>query len=142
MASDFEVAGGPAAVAAAARAAPPGRVPPRTVDVLLDAFAIRLTDGYAAAAPALAQALTQLLAVDIANDDAGRWLSLSGARDANVIALEMWDDESCASPRLPARSRLPVTEARAACHLEFALQLPGQKPDARRRVDDGRPDNR
>jgi AAA ATPase domain len=42
MASDVEVVGGAPAVAAAARAAPPGTVPPRTVDVLLDAFAIRL----------------------------------------------------------------------------------------------------
>src|ERR1700684_4330541 len=33
------------AVGPAARTAPPGTAPPRTVDVLLDAFAIRLTDG-------------------------------------------------------------------------------------------------
>jgi hypothetical protein len=33
--------------AEAARAAPPGPDPPRVVDVLLDAFAIRLTEGYA-----------------------------------------------------------------------------------------------
>ncbi|HEV7461583.1 MAG TPA: AAA family ATPase, partial [Solirubrobacteraceae bacterium] len=46
MSSDLDVVGGAPAVAAAARAAPAGAVPPRTVDVLLDAFAIRLTDGY------------------------------------------------------------------------------------------------
>ena len=67
MASDVEVVGGAPAVAAAARAAPPGTVPPRTVDVLLDAFAIRLTDGYAAAAPTLARALELLLAIDVAS---------------------------------------------------------------------------
>jgi hypothetical protein len=44
MSSDIEVVGGASAVAEAARAAPPGSAPPRTVDVLLDAFAIRLTD--------------------------------------------------------------------------------------------------
>ena len=40
MARDVEVVGGASTVAAAARAGPPGAVPPRTVDVLLDAFAI------------------------------------------------------------------------------------------------------
>ena len=79
MASDVEVVGGAPAVAAAARAAPPGTVPPRTVDVLLDAFAIRLTDGYAAAAPTLARALELLLATDVSDEDVGRWLSLSSA---------------------------------------------------------------
>ena len=69
MASDVEVVGGAPAVAAAARAAPPGTVPPRMVDVLLDAFAIRLTDGYAAAAPTLARALELLLATDFSNED-------------------------------------------------------------------------
>jgi hypothetical protein len=65
LASDVEVVGGAAAVAAAACAAPPGTVPPRSVDVLLDAFAIRLTDGYAAAAPALARALELVVAMDV-----------------------------------------------------------------------------
>src|SRR3954470_9125016 len=57
MSSDVEVVGGAPAVAEAARAAPTGSAPPRTVDVLLDAFAIRLTDGFAVAAPTLARAL-------------------------------------------------------------------------------------
>src|SRR4029077_11439393 len=62
MSSDVEVVGGAPAVAQAARAAPTGSAPPRTIDVLLDAFAIRLTDGYAASAPTLARALELLLA--------------------------------------------------------------------------------
>ena len=94
MASDVEVVGGAPAVAAAARAAPPGAVPPRAVDVLLDAFAIRLTDGYAAAAPTYARALELLLATDIAREDGGRWLSVSSGRNSNMVALEMWDDEA------------------------------------------------
>ena len=76
MASDVEVVGGAPAVAAAARAAPPGTAPPRTVDVLLDAFAIRLTDGYAAAAPTLARALELLLAMDVSE----RGVSVGGSR--------------------------------------------------------------
>jgi hypothetical protein len=45
------------AAAEAARAAPPGPDPPRAVDVLLDGFALRLSEGYAAAAPTLTRAL-------------------------------------------------------------------------------------
>src|SRR2546425_508887 len=82
------------AVAAAARAAPSGTVPPRMVDVLLDAFAIRLTNGYAAAAPTLARALELLLAMDFSNEDVSRGLSVSSVRNSNIVALEMWDDEA------------------------------------------------
>ena len=51
------------------------------VDVLLDAFAIRLTEGYAAAAPIFARALEYLFALDLASEEGRRWLSLSGARN-------------------------------------------------------------
>jgi DNA-binding CsgD family transcriptional regulator len=121
MASDVEVAGGAPAVAAAARAAPPGPVPPRTVDVVLDAFAIRLIDGYAAAAPTLARALELLLATDITDGEGSRWLSLSGARDSNIVALEMWDDE--AVHLLVARQVQVARETGALAHLQFALSF-------------------
>ena len=51
-AGDLGLPGGVRAAAEAARAAPPAPEPPRVVDVLLDALALRLTEGYAAAAPA------------------------------------------------------------------------------------------
>jgi DNA-binding CsgD family transcriptional regulator len=121
MSSDVEVVGGAHAVAAAARAAPTGTAPPRTVDVLLDAFAIRLTDGYAAAAPTLARALELLLAIDVSNEDAGRWLSLSSGRNSNVVALEMWDDE--ALHRLAARQVQVARDTGALVHLQFALSF-------------------
>jgi DNA-binding CsgD family transcriptional regulator len=119
MSSDVEVAGGAPAVAQAARAAPTGTGPPRTVDVLLDAFAIRLTDGYAAAAPTLARALELLLA-DVSNEDGGR-LSASSSRDGNIVALEMWDDE--ALHRLAARQVQLARDAGALVHLQFALSF-------------------
>jgi DNA-binding CsgD family transcriptional regulator len=119
MSSDVEVVGGAPAVAKAARAAPTGTAPPRTVDVLLDAFAIRLTDGYAAAAPALARALELLLA-DVSNEDVGR-LSVSSSRDSNIVALEMWDDE--ALHRLAARQVQVARDAGALVHLQFALSF-------------------
>jgi DNA-binding CsgD family transcriptional regulator/tetratricopeptide (TPR) repeat protein len=121
MASDVQVVGGPSTVAAAARAGPPATVPPRTVDVLLDAFAIRLTDGFAAAAPALAQALEHLLTLDISSDGADRWLSLSGLRDSNIVAEEIWDDE--AMYLLAARQVQAARDAGALGHLYFALSF-------------------
>jgi DNA-binding CsgD family transcriptional regulator len=120
MSSDVEVVGGATAVAEAARAAPTGTAPPRTVDVLLDAFAIRLTNGYAAAAPTLARALELLLA-DVSNEDVGRRLSVSSGRDSNTVALEMWDDE--AVHRLAARQVEVARDAGALVHLQFALSF-------------------
>jgi DNA-binding CsgD family transcriptional regulator len=121
MASDVEVVGGAPAVAAAARAAPPGVVPPRVVDVLLNAFAIRLTDGYAASAPVLARALELLLAIDVSTDDVGRWLSLSIGRTGNIVALEMWDAE--ALHILAARQVRAARDTSALVQLQFALSF-------------------
>ncbi len=121
MSSDVEVVGGAPAVAQAARAAPAGTAPPRTVDVLLDAFAIRLTEGYADAAPILARSLELLLAMDVANEDVGRRLSLSSSRNANIVALEMWDDE--ALHRLAVRQARVARDAGALVHLQFALSF-------------------
>ena len=110
MASDIEVVGGAPAVAAAARAAPPGTVPPRTVDVLLDAFAIRLTDGYAAAAPTLARALEHLLALDLA--ERGRPpVALALRREtATSSRSSCGTTRPCISSR-PARCRSRATRA-------------------------------
>ncbi len=121
MSSDVEVVGGAPAVAKAARAAPLGTAPPRTIDVLLDAFAIRLTEGYAAAAPTLAWSLELLLAIDVSNEDVGRQLSLSSSRNSNIVALEMWDDE--ALHRLAARQVQVARDAGALVHLQFALSF-------------------
>jgi DNA-binding CsgD family transcriptional regulator len=121
MSSDVAVVGGAAAVAVAARAAPSRTAPPRAVDVLLDAFAIRLTDGYAAAAPTLARALDLLLATDVSGEDVGRSLSFSSARNGNIVALEMWDDE--ALHLLAARQVQVARDAGALVHLQFALSF-------------------
>ena len=119
MANDIEVDGGAFAVAAAARAGPPGTVPPRMVDLLLDAFAIRLTDGYASAAPTFARALEHLLALDLSDEDGRRWLSLSGARNGHIVALELWDDQ--ALHPLETRQLQVARETGAYGHLQFAL---------------------
>jgi DNA-binding CsgD family transcriptional regulator len=80
--------------AEAARAAPRGPDPPRAVDLLLDAIAVRLTEGYAAAAPALDRALETVLALDVSSGEVGRWLWLAGGRITQNIAMELWDFES------------------------------------------------
>ena len=143
MASDAEVAGGAAAVAAASRTAPPGAAPPRTVDVLLDAFAIRLTDGFAAAAPTFGRALELLLALDLVHQDVGQWLSVSSGRNSNIVALEMWDDEAL---HLFAARQVQVARDRGALvHLHFALSflarsqmLAGELTAARLMIDEAR----
>ena len=121
MSRDVEVVGGAQAVAEAARAAPPATAPRWTVDALLDAFSIRLTDGYAAAAPALVRALELLLTTDVSEQDVGRRLSLSGIRDGNIVALELWDEE--ALHVLAARQVQVARDAGALVHLQFALSV-------------------
>ena len=94
-AGDLHVPGGVREAAEAARAAPPAPDPPRVVDVLLDAFAMRLTEGYAAAAPAMARALELVLALNPGPDlEAGRWLWQAVASSSQMIAQELWDAES------------------------------------------------
>lgn len=74
-------------VGAAARGAPPPPRP-RPSDMLLDALAVRLTDGYAASAPMIGQVLEVFCAEDVPVQEAMRWLLLAG-----VIAADLWDLE-------------------------------------------------
>lgn len=107
-------------VAKAARSAPPGPNPPRAADVLLDAFAIRITDGHAAAVPALRQAIRLILDADLGPDlDVGRYLWLSGYRAGALAAGELWDDEAWHA--LAARQVEVARRAGALVQLQFAL---------------------
>ena len=119
--SDLDSPRGVLEAAEAARAAPPGPDPPRAVDVLLDAFAIRLTDGYTAAAPTLKRALERFLDVDVRTDEAGRWLLLTGGRAGAIVALELWDAESWHA--LVARQVQVARDMGAHVHLQLALHL-------------------
>jgi DNA-binding CsgD family transcriptional regulator len=112
-------AGGVREAAEAARAAPPGPDPPRVVDVLLDAFALRFTEGYAAAAPALIRALELVLALNVGTSEAGRWLVPSGGRLSQIIAIELWDFDSWHA--LATRQVQLARDAGALVHLQFAL---------------------
>ena len=74
-------------VARAARAAPSSS--DRPADLLLDGYALVITEGYGAGAPLLKRALAGFRAGDMPVTDAIRWLWL-----ATHAAHDLWDDES------------------------------------------------
>jgi DNA-binding CsgD family transcriptional regulator len=122
-AGDLDRPGGLLAAAEAARAAPVGPEPARAVDVLLDALAIRLTEGYEAAAPLLTRALQLLLAQDMGSDEVGRSLWLAASRSTQAIALELWDADSVHT--LAERQLEVAREAGALVQLRLALNFLG-----------------
>jgi DNA-binding CsgD family transcriptional regulator len=120
-AADLNSPGGMLDAAEAARAAPPAPEPPRAVDVLLDALAIRLTEGYAAAAPTLIRALELVLAREPGTDEVDRWLWLAGSRPSAAVALELWDAESWHA--LAARQVKVARDTGALVQLRLALNF-------------------
>jgi DNA-binding CsgD family transcriptional regulator len=74
-------------VGEAARGAPPALLP-RALDTLLDALAVRFTDGFAASAPMIDRVLTTFCGDDVPVQESLRWLLLAG-----VIAADLWDLE-------------------------------------------------
>jgi DNA-binding CsgD family transcriptional regulator/tetratricopeptide (TPR) repeat protein len=107
--------------AEAARAAPPGSEPPRAVDVLLDAFAIRFTEGYIAAAPTLTHALDLVLAPAVSGDAVDSWRWLAGGRAGVTVAVELWDAESWHF--LATRQARFARETGALVHLRLGLNF-------------------
>jgi DNA-binding CsgD family transcriptional regulator len=76
-------------IAGAGRAAPAAPDPPRTMDLVLDALAVRYTDGYEAARPALRRALDSAIDADDPPDEFLQWLWF-----APPAAPELWDDDA------------------------------------------------
>jgi ATP/maltotriose-dependent transcriptional regulator MalT len=110
-----------AAAAEAARSASPSGEPPRAVDFILDALAVRLTDGYVAAAPMLVRALASVRTLDAGTDDADRVLWMAGNRAAGIIANEVWDYD--AGRMLAERQVRAARGAGALVQLQFALNF-------------------
>jgi DNA-binding CsgD family transcriptional regulator len=121
MAADVDLPGGLVEAALAAQAAPPGPDPPRAVDVLLDGLALRLTAGFAAAAPTLTRALGMLLALNVGPEEPGRWLWLAGGRVSILVAVELWDAEALRA--LAARQAEFARDTGALLHLQLALSF-------------------
>ena len=107
--------------ARAARTAPPAPEPPRVADLLLDGLAIRLTAGYAEAAPALVRALDAARGADIGADDVGRLLWMVGNRVSGIFATEVWDFD--AGYQLAQRQVRLARDAGALVQLQFALNF-------------------
>jgi len=97
-----------------ARPAAGGRCPARRL-------ALRLTEGYAAAAPALARTVELVLALDVANDDVDRRLWVAGGRAGITVALELWDAGSWHA--LAARQVQFARDTGALVQLQVALNL-------------------
>jgi DNA-binding CsgD family transcriptional regulator len=89
------------------------------VDVLLNAAAIRFTDGYVASAPKLARAVETFLMLEPGINEVGRWPWLAGATTAAEIAVELWDEESAHS--LATRIEQYARDAGAPVRLQFTL---------------------
>jgi len=90
--------------ARAASAVAPGPQPSRPVDVVLDALALRFTEGFTAAAPSLIRALDALRRErkDLAD---GRWLWVAANNIGGIIAIELFD--------IDARHALDVDQVEA-----------------------------
>lgn len=87
--------------AEAARGAPPPAVAGLANDILLDALAVRFTDGYVAAVPLLRRALAAFGEADLTPDSL-RWFWL-----AHITAGHLWDEQTIDNGR----------------HLELAREL-------------------
>jgi DNA-binding CsgD family transcriptional regulator len=124
LAADLEFPGGLAEAARRVLLAPPGPEPPRAVDVLLDAFTLRLTEGYAAAVPKLARTLELFFALDPSDEEGARWLWLAGGRAATTVPLELWDAESWHV--LANRQAQVARERGALVNLHLALSFLGR----------------
>jgi len=122
-AGDLDRRGSVRAAAEAARGAPAGPEPQRTVDVVLDALAIRLTEGYEAGSPLLTRALELLLAEDMGTDEVGRSLWLAASRATQAIAVELWDADAVHT--LATRQLALAREAGALVQLRLALNFLG-----------------
>jgi DNA-binding CsgD family transcriptional regulator len=89
FAGRLERGGGVVEVSKAALAGPPPPQPPRPSDLLLHGLAVRFTEGYAAGAPILKEALRAFGRETVLPPEEARWLWF-----ASWIALYLWDDHA------------------------------------------------
>jgi DNA-binding CsgD family transcriptional regulator len=87
---------------------------PRAPDMLLDALAVRLTDGYAASTPMIERVLGVFCDEHVPVQEAMRWLLLAG-----VIAADLWDLERW--HKVATRHVTIIRETGALSELPLAL---------------------
>ncbi len=78
-------------VARAARAAPAASQPERASDALLDGWALAVTEGYAAGAPALERAVAAFRGPDLDAEAGIRWLWLATHAAHDLLDHDGWD---------------------------------------------------
>jgi DNA-binding CsgD family transcriptional regulator len=100
-------------VSRAARAMPAPPRPPRPADLLLDGLALLVTDGPAAAALVLRQAISAFAGADIPAEKVYRW-----GRMARIVCQALWDSEGW---RLTMRHVQLARDAGALDQLPFLL---------------------
>jgi DNA-binding CsgD family transcriptional regulator len=106
--------GGVVEISEAALAGPPASQPPGPSDLLLDGLAVRFTQGYAAGAPILKEALDAFRRATSLSAEEARWLWF-----ASWIALFLFDDEAWTV--LSTRHLDLVRESGALAALPFVL---------------------
>jgi len=141
--ADLDRPGGLREAAEAARAASASSEPPREIDVLLDAYMIRFTEGYAVAAPIMTRAVGLVLAPKVTDGELSPRLRLGVAGTGVELALELWDAES--SHVLATRLAQVARDTGALVHLQSALNtlagthlLAGELTEAARLIEEDR----
>ena len=114
FAGSLAASGGLLEVSRAARSAPPSTHPSQPFDLLLDALALLLTEGRAAAASALRRASKAFIDGETPAENSFRWTAL-----APIPSYVLWDDESWYA--INARQLGLAREAGALATLPMAL---------------------
>ncbi|MFD1517181.1 LuxR C-terminal-related transcriptional regulator, partial [Pseudonocardia yunnanensis] len=104
--------------ARAARDAPSGAQPPSVADLLLDAWAVRFTEGYGAGMPMLRRALDAFRSPKLPDEDGLRWLWL-----AWPTARDLWDDETFESLAIHQLQRARDAGALTALPIALAMRV-------------------
>jgi DNA-binding CsgD family transcriptional regulator len=114
FAGSLASAGGLLEVSRAARLAPPSTHLAQPFDLLLEGLALLITEGRAAAAPALRRATDAFTAGDLPVENSFRWTALP-----TIPSYVLWDDESWHA--INARQLTSAREAGALARLPMAL---------------------
>jgi hypothetical protein len=101
-------------VATAARAAPPAPAPPRAPNLLLDALALLVTEGHAAATSLVREALAAFRGGENGTEEGLRWLWLAGRTAGFISDYESWDS-------LTTQQLRAARDTGALAHLPLAL---------------------